>query len=184
DERQRRNELVLVVERACVDQERAIAPIVAQRRGDLTPLIGRKVPGVAYSLGRTVEPSHTGIPTVGDLEPRKGVEPLELLRPVGEADTAGRLLGATLQDEVCGGAHLAIGKNGRRTTLHDLHAFDGVIEPERRAVLEENECRHAIERRAVHLYCKEGSVAGTRETGDFDVRARLSAGRFRPDSRG
>src|SRR5262249_19053246 len=136
------------------------------------------------SLGRTVEPSDTGIPALGDLESREGVEPLELLRPVGEADTSGGLLSATLEDEVCGGPHLAIGENDGRTTLHDLDALDGIVEQECRAVLKENQCGHAIERRPVHLYREEGSVAAAREPGDFDVRAGLSAGRLRPDSRG
>src|SRR5215470_15765785 len=106
-----------------------------------------------------------------------------MLRAIGETDTTGGLLRPAPEDEVCGGAHLAIRENDGRTALHNLDAFDGIVEPECRAMLEEKQRRHAIERRPVHLDRKEGSIAAARKAGDFDVCAGLSAGRFRPDSR-
>src|SRR6185312_13014599 len=183
DHRDRRDELVLVVQFARPQHERAVVPVVGQRGGQLAALVGLEL-WRAHAIGRAIEAADAGVPAVLELEPVEAVDAPQALVAIGQPDVTGWFGGALAQNEVGGRAHLAGAEYGARATLHDFNALDRVVKPEQRARVHERQRGHTVDRRTVDHVGEEWGVATTRETCDLDVGTGLAAGGLRPDTRG
>ena len=179
DQRDRGDELVLVVEVARVQDHRTLVEIVRQGRGQLTTLIGLEA-GRAHAVGGAPETADAAVPTLGDLEAGETIQTVQTFIAIGHADAAGRLFGAGLKEEVGGGTHLAVGEYHRRTALQDFDRLDGVVEAHQRGGFKERQRGHAVHRRAHQQGGEVRRIAAAGEAGDLDVGAGLAAGGFRP----
>ena len=183
DQRDRRDELVFVVEVAGIKHHRAVAQVMRQRRSQLPAFVGRKL-WIAHAVRVTIEPTHAAEPAGCDRKTIERVHAFQVFRAEGDAGAAGRSISPASQDEVRGRAHLPVAEYHRRPALHDLHALDGIVQAEGRGALEERQRREAVDRRAVDLHGEERRVAAAGNAGDLDVGAGLAAARLRPQPRG
>src|SRR6185295_2577881 len=136
DQRNGRDELILVVQRARVEHECAAVEIAGQGGRELAALVGVEL-RIAHTIRDAIEATDAAIPAFGNLKSVEAIHTLEVLAAVGESEAAFGRRAASPEHEVRRGAGLAIAEHDRWAALHDFDALDRVIEANGRRLLEE-----------------------------------------------
>src|SRR5271154_4036629 len=89
---------------------------------------------VAYTVGVAIETTDAHVPILRQRSAVKAIEAVHAFIAPGDADVSMRRGSALAQDEVRGGAHLAVGQYDARTALQHLGALDALIEAKLRRI--------------------------------------------------
>ena len=136
EQRHRRVERVLVVEVTAVNAHFAFREFVREIGGDLPAEIASEA-GVTQPVAVTIEATdHVGGAIV-DRALRDEIAAILALRAVGRTQAEVRRRRSLLENEVGGGAGLAIREDRARPAAQHLDALDGIVDAENRAVFEE-----------------------------------------------
>src|ERR1700754_4687926 len=137
DERNRREEGVLIVRLARIERERAaVLELVRQRADDLVALIGG-ILGVTDALLGPIEAADAAIPTVAEVRAIIAIYAVLASGPVGELGEASRVVLAVLLHEVDRRARLAVAEQHGLAADRRLDALDRLVEADLGRVVEE-----------------------------------------------